>query len=326
MSFEKISDKTKNTNLFLFALYTFLSLLSMLFLPFAAFIGLSFIAIPVTTLILKRQTGKAIWSVLIALSIVFLFNYALALSVLAMIMAVAYFYMYCIEKDKSQRFVMIGVASIFVAGLMIYFLLFSLVNGFDALPEIASVYNGYIEDIAQDPAIESYRNIMGIESAELGPVLSQIQSFMRFLPKIIPGTIISFVGLASILNYKFSHIFFARYDVVLKDIRLFKEWDLNWYWCWGFIFGLVFIIIPDFNPALDQVLDVLGANLLIMFATVYLVLGLAVIWSLFDRFKLNTAVRVIILIIMFLFLGIIIVPILMGLIDIWANFRKLKRR
>jgi hypothetical protein len=56
------------------------------------------------------------------------------------------------------------------------------------------------------------------------------------------------------------------------------------------------------------------------------VLGISVLWGIFARFRLGLLIRVIIIVILWFFFAIaVIVFPLMGLIDIWANFRKLKR-
>jgi len=326
MSFEKISETEKKTNLFLFALYTFISIIAMFFFPFAGFLGLAFLSVPVTIFVLKRQTSRAIWCSLISVILVFLVNYILALTLIALIFMVAYFYRYSLKEDKDIRFRILGLAGSMVVALLLYILLFSIINGFDTFPEIANGYNSYIDSINEDPLFESYRSLTGTEGAQFDALIAQLQAVMKFIPKMLPGILIGFIGLSSILNYKFTHIFAKKYGISIEDIKVFKEWDLNWNFCWGFIFGLIFILIPRFNPAFDVALDVIGANLLVVFGMIYTVLGLSVIWSLFDRFKFNNAIRAIILIVISLFFGLVIVPILMGLVDIWANFRKLKRK
>jgi hypothetical protein len=99
------------------------------------------------------------------------------------------------------------------------------------------------------------------------------------------------------------------------------------------ILGLILVLIPeiggniDGSPALiDRAADVLGFNLIIIFGSLYAVLGISVLWGIFARFKLGLLIRVIIIAVLWFFFGIaLLVFPLMGLIDIWANFRKLKR-
>ena len=48
---------------------------------------------------------------------------------------------------------------------------------------------------------------------------------------------------------------------MLKELPLFKTWDIPWYYVIGLIIGLILVIIPDFNKSYDFVFDVIGINL-----------------------------------------------------------------
>jgi len=93
------------------------------------------------------------------------------------------------------------------------------------------------------------------------------------------------------------------------------------------------VLIPDIGSsidggsgAIDIAIDILGYNLIIIFGMLYTVLGISVLWGIFVRFKTRFIIKVMIGIFLLFFFGfaLIIFPVL-GLIDIWANFRKLKR-
>jgi uncharacterized protein YybS (DUF2232 family) len=112
---------------------------------------------------------------------------------------------------------------------------------------------------------------------------------------------------------------------MLKELPLFKTWDIPWYYVIGLIIGLILVIIPDFNKSYDFVFDVVGINLLVVFGILYTIIGFAVLWGIFDRFKMPVSWRVLIIILVSFFsMFLIIIPIL-GIIDIWLNFRKLER-
>jgi len=80
------------------------------------------------------------------------------------------------------------------------------------------------------------------------------------------------------------------------------------------------------RTALVSLIDISGYNLIIIFGMLYMVLGISVMWGIFERFKMAFLFRVLIIVFLWFFFGfaLIIFPIL-GIIDIWANFRKLKR-
>lgn len=92
-----------------------------------------------------------------------------------------------------------------------------------------------------------------------------------------------------------------------------------------FIAGLILVLIPNFNSGFDFYFDVVGANILIIFGLSYTVIGFAVLWGIFDNLKIAHLWRILIIIaISFSMVLLIIIPI-MGILDIWINFRKLER-
>jgi Kef-type K+ transport system membrane component KefB len=116
-----------------------------------------------------------------------------------------------------------------------------------------------------------------------------------------------------------------KYSLELDLLPSFKEWDLPWAWCWGVIAGIILIIVPSFNTGNSMFFYAIGSNLLIVFGSVYLVLGLSVLWGIFERFNLKNSMKIIIIAAIFLFFGLFIFLPVLGLADIWINFRRLKR-
>jgi uncharacterized protein YybS (DUF2232 family) len=134
-----------------------------------------------------------------------------------------------------------------------------------------------------------------------------------------------YFGAASLINYIASTSILGRYDIKLNVLPKFKEWDISWYWCWGIILAIVLVIIPQMNSRYDVLIDVTGYNLIIIFGSLYLVLGVSTLWSIFERFNLTAFWRYFILFVIILTPGFILVLPVIGLLDIWANLRKLNR-
>ena len=146
------------------------------------------------------------------------------------------------------------------------------------------------------------------------------------LPYLVPGLLLVYVFLGSLINYYWCVSIFKKRGLILKGMPLFKEWDAPWYLISGLIIGFVFVVIPPFNAAYDFAFDAVGINLLIVFGLLYTALGFSVLWSMFDKLHTSTIWRIIIISILSFFLILIIVIPIMGIIDVWANFRKLERR
>jgi hypothetical protein len=77
----------------------------------------------------------------------------------------------------------------------------------------------------------------------------------------------------------------------------------------------------------NAVIDIVGYNLIIIFGFLYLVLGISVLFGIFTRLKVGIVWRILIFASLWFFFGfaLIVFP-LLGLIDIWADLRKLKKK
>jgi uncharacterized protein YybS (DUF2232 family) len=141
---------------------------------------------------------------------------------------------------------------------------------------------------------------------------------------LLPAFGVVFLGIVSVINYYVSSIIFKRYNINIKQMPKLQYWDLEWYFCLGIIAGII-LIIPKFSTSLNNIIVISGYSLIIIFGILYLILGIAVIWGIFDRFNTQNSLRYIILALIVFIPGLMLLLPLLGLIDIWANFRKLNR-
>lgn len=329
MSFDNLninnSEKEIKANLFFLIVLTIFASIAMIFIPFLNFIAFAFICVPPTLLlILNRIRDFAICAVA-GIIVFLLFNYVISIVLLIVIVSVSFCYKYFLAKRIKILIILSVIFLIFLLSVFLFFLVDSAVIQKNSFSETLNFYNSYIEGLDSDPILQNYRNSIVINKEQFNEVLTMTKSFFKFLPKILPGFFIVIFGAASILNYIFSYSFLKKYSLKIEQLPVFKEWDLPWYWCWGVIVGIILIIIPSFTSTYSNIISIFGYNLLIISGFVYFILGLSVLWSILDRFNVKTYIRVLIIIAMFLFLGLFIFLPVLGLIDIWANFRKLKR-
>jgi uncharacterized protein YybS (DUF2232 family) len=329
MSFDNLNNtKVKKLNLVLLTLITVLFIVFIIFFPYLGIIGLALVPVPATLLILGGRIRDGIICAVIAslVLLLLLLDYVLASLAAIVIVAVSFVYRNFIGKSKNRLFIVISVSSLFCAVSSLYVVLVSVISRINFIGEILNSYNVYIDQISGNQFILDYAGLLSIGQSEFDSIIQQTQDILRFFPYIIPGILISLFVIASVINYIASYKMLKRYDVDIEPFPSFKEWDLPWYYCWGAIMGLIMVLIPSTGHNFDMFLDIGGFNLLVVFGLLYLVLGISVLWGIFERFKVPIVLRVIILIIMGLFFGftIFILPFL-GLIDIWVNFRRLKR-
>ncbi len=326
--FENLSndnEDSKKANLFLMIFFTILAMAAMIFVPLTGFAGLAFLPVPVTLLFLSNRYRDAIICAVAGVLVLFIFNYVFAILLLAMICAVAVNYKYIISRNKKLSYALLTVFGLFAITLLLFLLIDSLILRQNVIKEMLSAYNGSVENLNQDPLLKSYQGLLFSDSAQLSEVIVQTQALLKYLPALVPGFAVAFFGIAAVLNYYFSFIILRKNNIKIEEMPQFKNWDLSWNYCWGVIAGIIFLIIPKFDEAYDGIIDAAGYNLIIVFGLLYMALGAAVLWGLFDKFKVRVSIRIIVIIVMFLFFGFGAVLPLVGLIDIWANFRKLGR-
>lgn len=338
MSFEKIDNfnnlsnnlnnnlrKEKRTNLFFLIFLTVASSVAIIFVPFLSFVALAFFPVCATLLLNLNKIRDFIICSISGIIIFLLFNYVVAIVFLIIIVSIAFAYKYLLSKKLKVFHILIAVLLVFLISVFLFFIIDSAFTKQNALIETKNAYNKFVDDIDKDPIIKNYKNLLPIENNQYEQIINLTKSFLKFLPKILPGILIVNFSLISILNYYFSYVFLNRYSIEIKPFKPFKEWDLPWYWCWGIIIGIILIIITSFNPGYNNIILIVGYNLLIIFGFVYLILGISVIWGFFDRFNIKNFIKVIIIIVVFIIFGLVIFLPVIGLIDIWVNFRRLKR-
>ncbi len=330
MSFDNLENTgTRKANLAVLIFFTFLASVVTYFLPFVGFVSLAMLPIPCVLLLLSGRKRDAVICAVAGVILLFLLNYAFAAIILVTIIAISFGYKYFFNKGKKILTIVISVFMIFVGAAILYVLIESLALGNNPLSEVSRVYdeyNGYINNLPNDPIVKIYQNLFSAEVDQFGMILKQTQSLLRFLPKLLPGIFFVFFSATSLINYTASTSILRKYDIKLDVLPKFKEWDISWYWCWGIIVGIILIIIPKINSRYDVLIDVTGYNLIIIFGSLYLILGASILWGIFERFKLTAFWRYFILIIIILIPGFILFLPLIGLVDIWANLRKLSRR
>ena len=327
MPFENLDkSKIKKLNLALLILFTAIALVLNIFFPFPGLIGFAFLPIPATLLIIAGRVRDGVICAVVGCLLLLFLNYLLVPAAILLIISIAFVFKEAIQKEKSLKWIMGSNFGILWGAVILYTLLVSAVDRVNFFSQSLSNYNSYIDQLGNDSSISGYYSSIFTDGAQFDAALQQTLGILKLVPYVVPGTLIVFFALAVLLNYWGCHTLFRKYGIELEAPKLFRKWDLPWYYVWGIIAGLVPVLIPWGSSATGRVLDIIGYNLIIIFGVLYFVLGISVLWGIFDRFKVSFIWRIVFLVFMgfFLVFMVFLIP-LLGLIDIWANFRKLKR-
>jgi len=326
MSFDNLENTgTRKANLAILIFFTFLALTVTYFLPFISFLSLAMLPVSCILLLLSGRKRDSIICAVAGVILLFLLNYALAAIILVAIIAISFDYKYFFNKGRRILIIVFSIFMIFIGAAILYILIESLAVGKNLISEASKVYNGYINNLTNDPIVKTYQGLFPAETDQFSTVLKQVESFLRFFPKLLPGIFCVFFGATSLINYIASTTILERYNIKLNVLPKFKELDISWYCCCGIILGIILVIIPQMNSRYDALIDVTGYNIIIIFGSLYLVLGASTLWGIFERFNLKAFWRYFILFVIVLTPGFILFLPVIGLVDIWANLRKLSR-
>ena len=160
------------------------------------------------------------------------------------------------------------------------------------------------------------------ESAELAPetlqsVRSAVEVLRTYIPKILPGLLVSGILTITWLNLSLGNLLLQRKGKELSPWPAYNAWKLPEPMVWLVILGgiTVFLLPAPFST--------MGLNVLIICITIYFFQGLAIIASLLERWSVPRLIRVLIYALIFIQTYGIIVLSFLGLADVWADFRKL---
>jgi uncharacterized protein YybS (DUF2232 family) len=162
------------------------------------------------------------------------------------------------------------------------------------------------------------------ESAELAPetlqgVRSAVEAFRDYLPKILPGLLVSGILAITWLNVALGNLLLQRRDRTLSSWPEYNAWKLPETMVWLVILGGISVFL------LPVPLSSMGLNLLIICLTVYFFQGLAIIANLMNRWSVPRLIRVLIYALIFIQTYGIIVLSFLGLVDVWVDIRKLNQ-
>jgi hypothetical protein len=328
MSFDNInsSQEGRKANTALLIMFTVLSygiLFLGLVIPFAALVGIAAIAIPSTLLLLRERKKDAVICAVAGSLFLFFIDYLWAGLAITYILAVSFIYFKLKDEKGAPSKIIIYSSLVMMALLLIYFLAASVIGQTNLFREFLTYYRQNMDVLTQQS--RQFGQLPGISEAQIEAMVSQSSQVLFYLPYIMPSLVAAMLFFTSMLNYYFSSFFLRKYNVFLKKMEKFQDWDLPWHFCIGIIVGLLLILIPGYDAASSMVLDVIGYNFLAAFILLYTVLGFSVLIAVFKKYKLNVLFRLIIFFLLF-FMGLIVLMPVVGLADIWINFRKIKRK
>lgn len=196
-----------------------------------------------------------------------------------------------------------------------------------ALPLVGFVRQGLDPAMLKEivnTSIASYKSSGMLTTAhQLGVTEAQLQTGLVQMLPVYFSLIPSFAALAGFVEFGFAAYVAERFIRGGERVKVpFSQWRLPWYAIWGVILGLASYLLGDQFGWLSW--KILGMNLMVIYALVALVLGIAVYGYVLKSAKVPRFVKWILLMInLFYFLFSLVALMMFGLFDVVFNFRKL---
>ncbi|HPZ10288.1 MAG TPA: YybS family protein [Candidatus Eremiobacteraeota bacterium] len=165
--------------------------------------------------------------------------------------------------------------------------------------------------------------------------LEQISEQMNFnveLCKIIFISLLLFTSLITIfVQYIVAQLILKKLGYLIPPLPAFKSWRLSWHYAWLLITGIIltYLGMPEDMKSSAEIfehikpLGVVGINILYLCAILYFTIGISIIYSFLDKFKVPLIGKI--LICFFLAFCAQYMVLFLGLFDTWVDFRKLQK-
>jgi len=208
----------------------------------------------------------------------------------------------------------------------------SLVGGLLPIIVIGTVLAFYLVRIGKNPLtlVDEYLRVSMAEAARLyasvgltemaAAVTSLSDRSIHYFARLLPGIIIAMTVAQAAFCYGIARAAIARRpgaDAVLPAQPPLSSWHAPDTWVWGLIGALALLVIPDETAKLT------GWNFVVLFATLYLAQGIALVDYFLRKMQLRALARGVVHTII-LALPTIVFVVALGVVDVWADFRKVR--
>jgi len=206
----------------------------------------------------------------------------------------------------------------------------ALLGGTLPVAVIGTLFCVYFIHIGKNPvaAVETYLQASIADASRLytsigltdtaALVTSFSDRFIHYFVRLIPGVAIATSVVQTACCYAVARALIRRHQGPVYDAQpSLALWHAPDVWVWGLIAALALILIPK------ETLHFTGWNFAIVFAVVYLTQGIAIVDFYLRKARIRTFIRGLIIAIM-LALPAIVFIIALGIVDVWADVRKVR--
>ena len=316
-----LQNQTVKGILFMASLTVLLGL-SGLYFPFLKiFIDLCW-TIPII-IVIMRQGFRAgvITTGLTGLLFLILFGSGQALLLLLQFGVLALFYGYAFKKGLKPRLTLSMGIGIAVAANLAVMILLAFVWGIDKAHFVQQMQNGI------NAMMEGYRDLGLFDGTRSffteEAVREQLEYTIAVTGRLLPAFYVLWGMVVAFINYQAARLVLSRIKISVPALPSVWQWRLPWWIAWGFIVGYGAYLAGDYFTI--QKFSTVGLNIMLVYAPVLLILGIAVYAFYLKKYFVRSGSRLIVTFLFLYFLQFAFFFVLagVGLLDLFFNYRKL---
>jgi uncharacterized protein YybS (DUF2232 family) len=173
----------------------------------------------------------------------------------------------------------------------------------------------YLRDSVAEAA-KTYANAGLTDMATAAASLSE--AFIYYLVRLFPGIFIATMVTQAAFCFGIARAFIMRKQGAKAEQASLALWHAPDTWVWGLIASLAFLTVPNEFSRLA------GWNLMVLFGTLYCAQGAALVDHFLRKIQMHYSARAAIMAIIMILPPILAGMIALGIVDIWADFRKVR--
>jgi uncharacterized protein YybS (DUF2232 family) len=178
-----------------------------------------------------------------------------------------------------------------------------------------------LEGHLRDSLAEAAKLYASLGLKDMASVVTSVtDAFVHYLVRLIPGITVATSLIQAACCYALARTAILRKtgSVTIPTQPSLAAWYAPDAWVWGLIAALALIMVPNETARFT------GLNCAIIFSIIYLVQGIAIVEHVLRRAHIKAVARSLIHAFI-LALPTIVFVIALGVVDIWADFRKVRR-
>ena len=175
-----------------------------------------------------------------------------------------------------------------------------------------------VEEYLQNSLVEAAKMYTSLGLTEAATMITAVSDkFIYYLIRLLPGIIIATSVVQAACCYGLARAVISRKQGPAPDQPTLAGWHAPDVWVWGLIATLACAVIPQ------HAVNILSWNAAIIFGVLYTAQGIAIVEHYFRKAGFPTFVRGMLHAIV-LALPIVVFVTALGVVDIWADFRKVR--